>query len=130
MLGDENWNLMYKIITELVVNKDTEIRQTSAYGIGNFAKFTTKNFDLYLKGLIDSIYNALNIKNDEDEEEDKEEGNEVEDYNTFGISFDNMVSALGKIINYQFNSQVVQAVLNELINKWIMNLPIKYDETE
>ena len=46
------------------------------------------------------------------------------------MSFDNMVSALGKIINYQFNSKVVQAGLNELITKWIMNLPIKYDEVE
>lgn len=70
----------------------------------------------------------MNIKNDEDE--DKEEGNKDEDYNTFWISFDNMVSALGKIINYQFNSQVVQAGLNELITKWIMNFPINYDQTE
>jgi hypothetical protein len=38
MLGDENWNLMYKIITELVVNKDTEIRQATSYVIGNFVK--------------------------------------------------------------------------------------------
>jgi hypothetical protein len=123
MLGDENWGLMYKIVTELVVNKDTATRQAAAYGIGNFARFTTKNFDNYSKGLIDSLYNAMNIKNDEDEEEDEE-------YNSFGMSFDNMVSALGKIINYQSNSSVVQAGLNELITKWIMNLPIKYDEVE
>jgi hypothetical protein len=122
MLGDENWSLMFKIVTQLVVNKDTAIRQAAAYGIGNFAKFTTKNFDNYSKDLIDSIYNGMNIKN-EDEKEDEE-------YNSFGMSFDNMVSALGKIINYQFNSKVVQAGLNELITKWIMNLPIKYDEVE
>ena len=123
MLGDENWGLMYKIVTELVVNKDTATRQAAAYGIGNFARFTTKNFDNYSKGLIDSLYNAMNIQNDEDEEEDEE-------YNSFGMSFDNMVSALGKIINYQSNSSIVQAGLNELITKWIMNLPIKYDEVE
>ena len=114
---------MYKIVTQLVVNKDTATRQAAAYGIGNFARFTTKNFDNYSKGLIDSLYNAMNIKNDEDEEEDEE-------YNSFGMSFDNMVSALGKIINYQSNSSIVQAGLNELITKWIMNLPIKYDEVE
>ena len=124
MLGDDNWSLMYKIVTELVVNKDTAIRQAAAYGIGNFARFTTKNFDNYAKGLIDSLYNAMNIKNDNKEDEEDEE------YNSFGMSFDNMVSAIGKIINYQFNSQVVQSVLNELVNKWINNLPIKYDETE
>ena len=123
MLGDENWGLMYKIVTELVVNKDTATRQAAAYGIGNFARFTTKNFDNYSKGLIDSLYNAMNIQKDEDDEEDEE-------YNSFGMSFDNMVSALGKIINYQSNSSIVQAGLNELITKWIMNLPIKYDEVE
>ena len=123
MLGDENWSLMYKIVTELVTNKDTAIRQAAAYGIGNFARFTTKNFDNYSKGLIDALYIAMDIKNDNNEEEDEE-------YNSFGLSFDNMVSAIGKIINYQFNSQVVQAGLNELVTKWIMNLPIKYDETE
>ena len=125
MLGHDNWSLMYKIVTGLVVNKDTAIRQAAAYGIGNFARFTTNNFDNYSKGLIDALYNAMNIKKgDEDQDDDDEE------YNTYGMSVDNMVSALGKIINYQFNSTVVQAGLNELIRKWIMNLPIKYDETE
>jgi len=124
ILGDENWNLMFNIITKLVTNEDTSIRQASAYGIGNFAKFTTKNFDNYSKVLIDSLYNAMNIKNKDGEE------NEDEEYNAFGMAFDNMISALGKIINYQFNSQVVQAGINDLINKWIMNLPIKYDKEE
>ena len=125
MLGDETWNLMYKIITDLVVKDDTSTRQAAAYGIGNFAKFTTKNFDNYSKGLIDSLYNAMNIKNTENKEEDDDE-----EESGFGMAFDNMVSALGKIINYQFNSNVVQSGINELVNKWIMNLPIKYDETE
>ena len=34
------------------------------------------------------------------------------------------------LIHYQNNSQVVQGNLNELISKWIMNLPIKQDDTE
>ena len=38
-------DLMYKIITDLVVKDDVSTRQAAAYGIGNFAKFTTKNFD-------------------------------------------------------------------------------------
>ena len=125
MLGNENWSLMYNIISKLVVNKDTSIRQAAAYGIGNFAKYTTKNFDNYFKGLIDSLNNAMNINKGEDDEEDEDE-----EYNSFGMSFDNMVAAIGKIINYQFNSKNVQETLNELINKWIMNLPIKYDDTE
>ena len=125
MLGDENWSLMYNIICKLVVNKDSSIRQAAAYGIGNFAKCTTKNFDNYFRGLIDSLNNAMNINKDEDDEEDEDE-----EYNSFGMSFDNMVAAIGKIINYQFNSKNVQEALNELISKWIMSLPIKYDDTE
>ena len=129
MLGDENWNLMSEIVTQLVVNKDTAIRQAAAYGIGIFSRFTTKNFDNYAKKLIDSLFNAMQIKNEEKEEENEEDDDKK--YNVFGISFDNMVSAIGKIINYQLNnSKIVQAGINELVNKWIMNLPIKYDETE
>jgi hypothetical protein len=127
MLGDANWTLMYNIISQLVTNKDVSIRQAAAYGIGNFAKFTTRNFDNYSKGLIDSLYNAMNIPKDEDDDDEKEDN---EEYNSFGMSYDNMVSAIGKIINYQFNSKVVQEGLTELMNKWIMNLPIKYDDTE
>ena len=61
----------------------------------------------------------MSINKDEDEE-----------YNSFGMSFDNMVTEIGKIINYKFNSKNVQESLNELIIKWILNLPIKYDDTE
>ena len=129
MLGEENWNLMFKIITQLVADKDVSIRQAAAYGIGNFAKFTTKNFDNYAQKLIESLYNGMNIKNEEEEEKNEEE--EDEEYDAFGVAFDNMVAALGKIINFQINnSKIVQGGINELINKWIMNLPIKYDDTE
>ena len=72
----------------------------------------------------------MNIEN-EKEKEGKDEEEEDEEYDAFGMAFDNMVAALGKIINFQLNnSKVVQGVINELINKWIMNLPIKYDDTE
>ena len=125
MLGNDTWNFMYQIITKLVIVNDASIRQAASYGIGNFAKFTTNNFDDYSKGLIDSLYNAMNIKDNNTDEKD-----ENEEYDEYGLAFDNMVSALGKIINYQFKSSIVQAGLSDLITKWIMNLPIKYDETE
>ena len=127
MLGNDTWNFMYQIITKLVTVNDASIRQAASYGIGNFAKFTKNNFDNYSKGLIDSLYNAMNIKDNSDNNNNNEED---EEYNEYGLAFDNMVSALGKIINYQFNSKIVQAGLNDLITKWILNLPIKYDETE
>ena len=69
----------------------------------------------------------MNIKNNI---ENKNEKKEDDDNDSYGLAFDNIVSALGKIINYQPNSQIVQAGLNELITKWISNLPIKYDEVE
>ena len=128
LLGDENWSLMYNIITKLVLSKDVAIRQGAAYGIGNFAKFTTKNFEKYSKELIDSLYKAMEMQ--KDIEDDEEEDEDDEEYDDFGMSYDNIVAAIGKIINYQFNSQIVQDGLNELINKWIKNLPIKYDDTE
>ena len=126
MLGNDTWNFMYQIITKLVTVNDASIRQAASYGIGNFAKFTKNNFDNYSKGLIDSLYNAMNIKDDSNDDNKDDD----EEYNEYGCAFDNMVSALGKIINYQFNSSIVQAGLNDLITKWILNLPIKYDETE
>ena len=129
MLGNDNWNFMYQIITKLVTVNDAAIRQAASYGIGNFAKFTTNNFDNYSKGLIDALYNGMNIKDTNTNTNNKDK-DEDEDFDEYKLAFDNMVSALGKIINYQFNSQVVQGNLNELVNKWIMNLPIKQDETE
>jgi len=130
MLGEDTWNFMYQIITKLVTVNDASIRQAASYGIGNFAKFTTNNFDNYSKGLIDSLYNGMNIKDSEENEDNGNEKEDEEEYNEYGLAFDNMVSALGKIINYQFNSQIVQTGLNELITKWISSLPIKYDDTE
>ena len=130
MLGNDTWNFMYQIITKLATVNDAAIRQAASYGIGNFAKFTTNNFDNYSKGLIDALYNGMNIKDTNTNINDNDKDKNEEEFDEYKLSYDNMVSALGKIINYQFNSQFVQGNLNELINKWIMNLPIKQDETE
>ena len=40
--------------------------------------------------------------------------NSDEDETDFVYSFDNIISAFGKIIFYQFNSEIVQKYLNEL----------------
>ena len=135
MLGNDTWNFMCQIITKLVTNNDARIRRAASYGIGNFAKFTSNNFDNYAEGLLNALYNAMNIKDSENnnntnnnkKEENEEEEEEENDY---GLAFDNMVVALGKIINYQSSSKIVQSSLSDIITKWIMNLPIKYDEEE
>ena len=62
MLGNETWNFMYEIITKLVTDKDATKRRAASYGIGNFAEFTTNNFDNYAQGLINALYNAMNVK--------------------------------------------------------------------
>ena len=123
-LGDIIWEKIYYILTQLILTEDNSIRQAASYGIGIFALYTKKDFNKYGKGLIESILKSLsfsvNLKNN------NKIGNE-EDY---FLAFDNIISAIGKIINYKFHENIVQDNLNELIEKWIMNLPIKYDESE
>jgi hypothetical protein len=62
----------------------------------------------------------MNFKYNEDNDDE---------YN-FGLAFDNIIASFGKIMFYQFNSEIVKKYMNELINIWINNLPLKYDNTE
>ena len=125
ILGDKIWDFLYHIIIKLVLNEDYQIIQAAAYGIGIFAKNTKQNFIKYGQGLIENLYKSLSnylaIKNNNKKIENNEE---------LFMAFNNITSALGKIIFYQFNSAIVQDNINEIIEKWIMNLPIKYDESE
>ena len=116
------WNYFFEILTTSIKNENCDIRQASAYGIGIFAKFTKNNFDIYAEKSIIILKDAMLINfNNNNIDEDKTD---------FGYSFDNIISAFGKIIFYQFNSEIVQKYLNELIQIWISNLPIKYDNDE
>lgn len=123
-LGNIFWEIIYNIIIRYILNEDNSIRQAAAYGIGIFSLHTKNDFIKYGQGLLENLYNALslsiNIKNN----------NKIDNKEDFLISFDNIVAALGKIIHYQFNSEIVEDRINELIEKWLMNLPIKYDESE
>ena len=78
---------------------------------------TNINFIKYSQGLIESLYKSLSLNNIEKNED-------------YLIAFDNIIAALGKIINYQFNDKIVQENINQLIEKWLMNLPLNYDESE
>ena len=116
------WNYFFEILTTSIKNENCDIRQASAYGIGIFAKFTKNNFDIYAEKSIIILKDAMLINFNNN--------NIDEDETDFGYSFDNIISAFGKIIFYQFNSEIVQKYLNELIQIWISNLPIKYDNDE
>ena len=66
------------------------------------------------------LFFSINLKNE----------NKIGNEEDFLLAFDNIISAIGKIINYKFNEKIVQENINVLIEKWIINLPIKYDESE
>ena len=121
---EKDWEMIYYIINKYIFNDDYSIKQAAAYGMGIFALQTKNNFSKYGQKLIDNLCKSLNLcinmKND----------NKIESKEDFSISFDNLVAALGKIINSQFNNEIIQNNINDLIEKWIMNLPIKYDEAE
>ena len=124
-LSDDIWEMIYHIIIQYVDVDDNSIKQAAVYGIGIFAKYTKNNFNKYGQGLLDSLYKLLllciNSRNNIHKIDDKED---------FLIIFDNIIAALGKIIFNQFNSKIVQDRISELIEKWIINLPIKNDESE
>jgi hypothetical protein len=122
-LNENIWNYLYNTINKYIDNDDNSLRQLSAYGLGIFAQKTINNFDKYSKGLINIIYQSLSYslklkekisKNDED----------------FFLAFDNIIAAIGKIIFYHYDDIIVKNNLNDLITNWIINLPIKYDESE
>ena len=43
---------------------------------------------------------------------------------------DNIIAAIGKVIYYHYDNKIIKDNFNDLITNWIINLPIKYDETE
>ena len=117
------WDSLYEILIEYINNENFPIIQISAYGIGIFTQNTKNNFEKYAKLLIYNIFQSLSylINKKKVINEDNED---------FFLALDNVVAALGKIISYQYDNQIVQENLNELIQNWILNLPIKLDESE
>ena len=107
------------MLISLVVNKNNQIRQAAAYGIGIFAQFTTKDFDKYAPELIKNLQNAEKITPEEEEDEED-----------WGIAHDNITASYGKILFYQHNSELIKKNMSDLITAWIKNLPIVYDEVE
>ena len=46
------------------------------------------------------------------------------------FALDNAIAAIGKVIYYHYDNQIIKDNFSELITNWIQNLPIKSDETE
>lgn len=113
------WNDIFKLITSLALSKDDTIRQAAVYGIGIFAKFTTKDFDNYAPKLIEALQEAEKFKPNSEEDEE-----------TWNLAHDNIIGAYGRILFHQHESQIVKQNQADLIERWISNLPIKYDTNE
>ena len=122
-LGQETlnniWDDLYNLIVNLCKKEDNGIRQSASYGIGVFAKFTKNNFDKYCEGLLNALKEGITITYNENDDEE-----------SYGLAQDNIIASIGKILFYQFNSEIVKKYINELVEIWINNLPIKFDKTE
>lgn len=113
------WNDIFNLVTSLALSKDDAIRQAAVYGIGIFAKFTTKDFDNYAPKLIEALREAEKFKPNSEEDEE-----------TWNLAHDNIIGAYGRILFHQHESQIVKQNQVDLIERWISNLPIKYDTNE
>ena len=124
ILGDKIWDNIYNILIKFILNDNFPLRQAAAYGIGIFAFKTKNNFIKYSKGLIENLFKSLSLSTN------FKNNNKIKNNEEFLLAFDNIIASIGKIIRHQFNDKIVQENINEIFEKWIMNLPIKYDETE
>ena len=111
------WRDLFNILVKYSTEKDYELRNASAYGLGIFAKFTVQNFKDYEKELLIAINNSMIFPTDIPKEEK----------DNMKFARDNAVSALGKVIKYH---GIDCENLQELINLWVNNLPITEDHEE
>ena len=108
------WGQIHSLILGYVDNHACELRQAAAYGVGEFAKHTKKDYQLFVNDALSALGRALEINSDG---EDKEE---------WGHARDNIIASVGKIIQYQ------HSVLNvsEWIPRWLNHLPLSFDAKE
>jgi hypothetical protein len=108
------WGNIHPILVSFTEHKATELRQAACYGIGEFAKHTVKDYNLYAEAALAALSKALAINSDGEDEEE------------WGHCRDNGVAALGKIIKHQ--SQCIN--INVWMPNWINLLPLNWDANE
>ena len=113
------WTDLFKLLVTMMDKEDHVLRQAAAYGGGVFAQYTTQNFDMYALDLLKGLKEAMKYKpKDEDDEED------------WGLAHDNIIASIGKVIFYHHDCQIVKDNMSDLVENWIINLPLKYDVLE
>ena len=110
------WTDIAKILVRFTNSMDFDLRNSAAYGIGVFSKFTTQNFELYANDLLTALTAAMTFPSNV-KKSDKE---------NMKFAKDNAISALGKIIQYHGK----EIDLNKWIEVWINGLPITEDHEE
>lgn len=114
-LLEKFWNDIFQILIKHSTSKICSIRQAVIYGIGEFAKFTKTDFQVYSQCSIEALINAYNVP--------RLDGDLKESYVS---ARDNATASIGKIIKYQGE----KINLKEVVDKWISFLPIEEDKSE
>lgn len=110
----DKWPHLSEALLKFSSDKVCPVRQAAVYGIGILAEKSREIFSQMAQQCINALYEALKIPIGD-------EKNKV-----YGHCRDNCISALGKIIK-NHNDKIN---LNEVIQVWLNNLPLKFDKPE
>jgi choline kinase len=109
------WSDIFEILVKYANHNACAIRQAVLYGLGEFAKYTKKDFENYYINMMNALLSSLEVKKSDTDGKDE-----------FLSAKDNAVSSIGKIIKYQSKS----INLKETVSKWLHLLPIEVDKVE
>ena len=110
----DKWPYLSEALLKYALDKTCFVRQAAVYGIGILAIKSKDIFGNMASSCVNTLYQALKIPKENEKEK------------VYGHCRDNVISALGKIIK----SQSDKINLNEVIQVWLENLPLKFDKEE
>ena len=132
LAADKYLNWFYPLLTQFAEHStDDDIKQTAVFGIGILAKLGyLKELDPNYFWLDKLLKDVQEFKQNEELKDaqgdavvDDDEDDEVAKY----LIYENMVSAIGKIIRYQPPQQMD---VKQVLSNWIRLLPIENDQEE